>query len=275
MILESIHANAIIREIKTDGHSPLLIIGSDYEMYVAKNDKGKIPPFSLINECLAFYLLNCFDIKTPECKIVKLSKELIAFKQDLTSNHKRFYYDSPCFGSKFIKNAIDVNDFILTHKKKVYNKLNNPLDVFRITLFDTWVENDDRKPTNYNLILKAVDKKFTVIPIDNAFIFSTQSYEYLDPSYGASVSVNDHLLISELGFLVKKFTTIDKNFVNNERDYFYLCLERCEQNFDAFIKQIRVHYYLDDNSVDSIKRFLLNEDRNNKVFEEYVYRLEQ
>ena len=140
MVLESIHANAIIREIKTDGHSPLLIIGSDYEMYVAKNDKGKIPPFSLINECLAFYLLNCFNIKTPECKIVKVSKELIAFKQDLTSNHKRFYYDTPCFGSKFIKNAIDVNDFILTHKKKVYNKLINPLDVFRITLFDTWVD---------------------------------------------------------------------------------------------------------------------------------------
>src|SRR5690625_4987605 len=116
MILKSIHANAIIREIKTDGHSPLLIIGSDYELYVAKNDKGKIPPISLINECLAAYLLDCFDIKIPEWKIVNVNKELIAIKQNLTSNHKKFYYDTPCFGSKFIKNAIDVNDFLLTHK---------------------------------------------------------------------------------------------------------------------------------------------------------------
>lgn len=275
MILKSIHANAIIKEIKTDGHSPLLIIGSDYEMYVAKNDKGKTPPFSLINECLAAYLLNCFNIKIPECKIVDINKELIAFKQNLTSNHKNYYYDTPCFGSKFIKNSIDINDFLLTHKKKAYNKLINPIDVFHITLFDTWVENDDRKPTNYNLILEPKDKKFTVIPIDNAFIFSTQSYEHLNPSYGVAVSVNDHLLISELGILVKKFITIDRDFVNNERDYFYLCLERCEQNFDAFIKEIRVHYYLDDNSVDSVKRFLFNEERNRKVFKEYVYRLEQ
>lgn len=142
-------------------------------------------------------------------------------------------------------------------------------------MFDTWVENDDRKPTNYNLIFEPTDKKFTVIPIDNAFIFSTQSYEHLNPNYGASVSVNDHLLVSELGLLVKKFTTIDKSFVNNERDYFYLCIERCKQNFDSFIKEIRVYYSLDDNSVSKIKEFLFNEDRNNKVFEEYVYRLKQ
>lgn len=118
MILKSIHANAIIKEIRTDGHSPLLIIGSDYEMYVAKNDKGKIPPVSLINECLAAYLLDCFDIKIPVSKIVDINKELIAFKQGLTSNHKSFYYDTLCFGSKFIKNAIDINDILLTNKKK-------------------------------------------------------------------------------------------------------------------------------------------------------------
>lgn len=275
MILRSIHANAIIREIKTDGHSPLLIIGSDYKMYVAKNDKGKNPPVSLINECLAAYLLNCFDIKIPEWKIIDVNKELIEFKQGLTSNHKSYYYDTLCFGSEFIKNAIDINDFLLTDKKKVYNKLINPIDVFHITLFDTWVENDDRKPTNYNLIFEPNDKKFTVIPIDNAFIFSTQSYEHLNPSYGAAVSDNDHLLVSELGFLVKKFTTMDKSFVNNEREYFYLCIERCKQNFDAFIKEIRVYYSLDDNSFSSIKEFLFNKDRNNKVFEEYVYRLKQ
>ena len=115
-----------------------------------------------------------------------------------------------------------ISDFILTDKKRTYNRLVNPLDVFHITLFDNWVENDDRKPTNYNLILEPNDKKFTAIPIDNAFIFSTQAYEHLNPEFGASVSVNDHLLVSELGCLVKKFTAIDRDFVNQERDYFYL-----------------------------------------------------
>ena len=275
MVLESIHANSLIREIRTDGHSPLLVIGSDYKMYVAKNDKGKIPPVSLINECLAAYLLNCFDVKTPDSKIIYIDKGLINSKQGLSLNHRSYYYDTPCFGSKFIKSSIDINKFLITDKKKAYNKISNPLDVFHITLFDTWVENDDRKPTNYNLVLEPGNNRFTVIPIDNAFIFSTQSYQYLNPDYGVAVSVNDHLLVSDLGFLVKKFTAIDNSFVNSERDYFYLCLERCKENFDNFIKEIRVYYSLDADSVNNIKGFLFNEVRNRKVFEEYIYRLEQ
>jgi hypothetical protein len=55
MILENIHTNTIIKELRTEGHSPLLVLGSDYEMYVGKNDRGKEPPFALINECLASF----------------------------------------------------------------------------------------------------------------------------------------------------------------------------------------------------------------------------
>ncbi len=63
----------------------------------------------------------------------------------------------------------------------------NPRDVFHITLFDTWVENEDRKPTNYNLILEPYQNGFKVLPIANAFIFSTMSYQDLKPEF---VSVN-------------------------------------------------------------------------------------
>lgn len=274
-MLESIHTNAIMKEFPTEGHSPLLVIGSDYELYVAKNDKGKTPPVSLINECLAAYLLYCFDIRTPECRIITIDRQLIEAKTGLSLNHKSHYYDTPCFGSRFVNNAVDINGFLITNKKKAFNKILNPLDVFHITLFDTWVENDDRKPTNYNLILEPIANNFNVIPIDNAFIFSTQSYQFLNPSYGAAVSVNDHLLVSELGYLVKKYTTVDVNFVKRERDYFYLCLESCIQNFDNFVEDIRVYYPLDTVSAIRIKEFLFNEDRNAKVFEEYIYRLKQ
>ncbi|MDP3358312.1 MAG: hypothetical protein Q8S41_03085 [Lutibacter sp.] len=274
MVLNYIHTLSIQREIKTDGHSPLLIIGSDFELYVAKNDKGKSPAFSLLNECFAAFFLHHWDICTPEFALIAIDKQLILAKEDLSVNHKPFYYDVPCFGSKFIENAIDINSFLVSEKKKAYNKLNNPLDVFHITLFDTWVENDDRKPTNYNLVLEPKTNKFNIVPIDNAFIFSTQSYEHLDPQYIA-VSVNDHLLVSDLGFLIKKYTTINEDFINNQRDYFYLCINRCQQNFDAFVKEIRGYYLIDENSINKLKEFLFNKERNNNVFNEYVYRLKQ
>uniref|UniRef100_UPI00404A9539 HipA family kinase n=1 Tax=Flavobacterium sp. TaxID=239 RepID=UPI00404A9539 len=274
MVISNINTNSIIKELPTEGHSPLLVLGSDYEMYVAKNDKGKNPPFSLINEFLASYCLNKWNIATPETKLITIANELIISQDSLSINHRPHYYNMPCFGSKFVNNSIDVNDLLVTNKKKAYNKLNNPLDVLHITLFDTWVENDDRKPTNYNLILEPENNKFNVLPIDNAFIFSTMSYQDLNPAF-VSVSVNDHLLVSDLGYLIKKNTTIDHNFINNEREYFYLCLERCERDFDNFMNQIAGFYTIDSVSIRKLKEFLFNEERNTKVFEEYVFRLKQ
>lgn len=274
MIIESIHTNSIIKELPTEGHSPLLVLGSDYEMYVAKNDKGKEPPFALINECLASYCLNKWNIASPNTKLISIANELIVAQDNLSINHRPHYYNMPCFGSKFVNSSIDVNALLVTNKKKAFNKLNNPFDVFHITLFDTWVENDDRKPTNYNLILEPDNNKFNVLPIDNAFIFSTMSYQDLDPEY-VSVSVNDHLLVSDLGYLIKKNTTIDNNFINNEREYFYLCIERCEQDFDNFMNQVAGYYTIDSVSVTRLKEFLFSEERNTKVFDEYVYRLNQ
>ena len=274
MVISSIHTNAIIKELPTEGHSPLLVLESDYEMYVAKNDKGKNPPFSLINEFLASFCLKKWNIATAETKLITVANELIISQDNLSMNHRPHYYNMPCFGSKFVNNSIDVNDFLFTDKKKTYNTLNNPLDVFHITLFDTWVENDDRKPANYNLILEPEKNKFNVLPIDNAFIFSTMSYQDLNPAY-VSVSVNDHLLVSELGFLIKKNTIIDHHFINNEREYFYLCLKSCEQDFDSFMNQIAEFYTIDSVSIKKLKEFLFNQERNTKVFKEYVFRLKQ
>lgn len=274
MIIETIHTNAILKELRTEGHSPLLILGSDYEMYVAKNDKGKEPPFALINEFLSSYCLNKWHIATPDVKLITIATELIVSQDNLSNNHRPHYYNMPCFGSKFVDNSIDLNAFFITEKKKAYNKIINPLDVFHITLFDTWVENDDRKPTNYNLILEPYESRFNVLPIDNAFIFSTMSYQDLKPEF-VSVSTNDHLLVSDLGKLIKKNTSIDNEFVNNEREYFYLCIERCEQGFDEFMNQVSGFYTVDSVLVTQLKAFLFNAERNNKVFDEYVYRLKQ
>lgn len=274
MILETIHTNSIIKELPTGGHSPLLVLGSDYEMYVAKNDKGKEPPFALINECLASYCLDKWEIAAPDIKLVTIANELVIGQNSLSINHRPHFYNIPCFGSKFVMNPIDVNALMITGQKKAYNKIINPMAVFHITLFDTWVENDDRKPTNYNLILKPYKSRFNILPIDHAFIFSTMSYRDLNPEF-VSVSANDHLLVSDLGRSVKRHIAIDDDFINNERDYFYLCIERCEQGFDYFMNQIAGIYTIDSDSITNLKAFLFNEERNTKVFDEFVYRLNQ
>lgn len=272
---KTVTAIEIIKELPTDGHSPLLVVGNDYEMYVAKNDKGKIPPLTLINEFLSSFFLNKWGIETPESELINIPKDLLKATNDLSFNHKLHYYDIPCFGSKFVKDSIDVNSLLITKKKKLFNRIINPSDLFHLTLYDTWVENDDRKPTNYNLIFKPKNSKYQIMPIDNAYIFSTMSYKDLDPKYGAAVSANEHLLVSELGYLIKQNIIVNEDFIKKEKEYFYICIDKCKSAYHEFISQIDNIYSLESNLTSKLYDFLFDKERNNKVFEEYVYRLNQ
>jgi len=273
MIFSITSAFSIIEEIYTDGHSPLLVIDSNNKIYVAKNDKGKIPPISLINECFAQFCLEHWNIERANFALMNFSRELIE-NSELSNNHKPYFYDTTCFASEYIQNPIDANELLVTHKKNVYTKISNPFDFLHIALFDTWVENDDRKPTNYNLIFKLENNKYTVIPIDHAFIFSTLKYQSLDPDLYTPID-NEHILVSELGKLIKRHININKEFINKEKEYFYICIEKCKQDFDTFIVQISDFYDLDNTEIEKLKLFLFNKERNKKVFEEYVYRLKQ
>jgi hypothetical protein len=273
MSINNVQASVIIKEIPTDGHSPLLIIGSDYKKYVAKNGKGQNPPITVINECLANHLLKCWDLPAPEFSLVHFSKELIQ-ANELSKFHRPGVYDELAFGSAYLENVTDVNDFSFAKRKSTFNKFNNPLDFFRIALFDTWIENDDRRPTNYNLLFQSVDNLFNIIPIDHAFIFSTLNYDDLNPD-NFWPSSNEHLLVSELAYLFKKYIRINDDLIRNEKQYFYFCVDKCEKTVDNFIAELAHFIEFSEESRIKIRRFLFNKERNKKVFDEYVYRLKQ
>src|SRR5690606_4476676 len=269
--LNQIQATSIIAEINTDGHSPLKITANDFNIYVAKNGKGHIPSIYLINELIADYFLRLWDLPVADSNLVNIPIALIQAEK-LSNNHRIGFYETPCFASRWVENSIDVNDFLVSHNKKTYNKFLNPNDFLRISLFDEWLENDDRKPTNYNLILEPISKKYKIIHIDHAFIFGTMNYRYLDPN-GYVPRANDHLMASEMGALIRGQKLINEQVINNEREYFYLCLERCLENFEAIFNQITTFYPLDEDDIQSIKSFIFNHARNQKVFDEYVYRI--
>jgi hypothetical protein len=269
--LNSINAISIIEEIRTDGHSPLKVIGNNRLIYVVKNSRGQIREREIINEFIANYLLQLWKLPTANCSLVNVPPELIK-GQGFSNSHKTHYYDNLCFGSEWIENATDLSNFLISNRNGTYNKLINPLDFLRITLFDEWVENDDRKPTNYNLVLLPDSKKYKIIPIDHAFIFSTMNYEYLKPEL-YSPRGNDHLLVSDLGTLIKRLHPIDKELIYREKEYFYLCIELCQKHVDDIFQIITTHFNVDQNKINHVKTFLFNMDRNEKVFKEHIYRL--
>lgn len=273
MTIESIQAIIIKKEIPTDGHSPLLIVGSDFRKYIAKNNKGHEPPVTLINETLAAFFLKNWDLPVPDFKMIYFNNKLLKSK-DLSINHKPYFYENPAFGSAYVETAIELNDYVFSSKKAFYKRIINPAEFFRIALFDIWIENDDRKPSNYNLLFSFEQGKYRIIPIDHAFIFSTLAHRDLNASEFFPVD-NEHLLVSDFGRFMKKYKDIDEAFLEKEKHYFYFCVNKCRQLFDDYIVQLQTFINIPDESVAKIKEFLFDKERNKKVFNEFIYRLNQ
>lgn len=263
----------IEKELLTDGHSPLLVVTDDFKRYVAKNAKGHNPALALINEWFCHCFLTQWDIPVPDVALVHVPKVLLEHTT-LSGHHRLHYYNDAVFGSKYIENAIELNEFVYSRQRANYKNISNPLDFLHIALFDTWIENDDRKPTNHNLLLEPVGGKFKIIAIDHAFVLGTLDYIHLKPEEFHPIS-NEHILISELGRSVKGSFTLDAAFVEKEKEYFYLCIQKCLDCFDVLLTQITDVFELNAERLDRLKAFLFNEERNAKVFNEYLYRLEQ
>ena len=175
---------SLLDEIPTEGHSPLLVIANDFNAYYVKNNKGQHPAYFLINEIICHYLLKAWGINTPEIAAVNIDKSII--HKELSNFHKLYFYDNICFGSKRINDAQEMNELSRINSKTDYNKLIEPLDFIKIALFDIWVENTDRKPTNPNILFGLKNDKIDAVAIDHAFALDALAYKDL---YKSGVSL--------------------------------------------------------------------------------------
>lgn len=260
---------SIIQEIQTSGHSPLQIIGDDFNQYIIKNDGGKNPPYEIINEFLAHEFLKIWNIPTPEGVVCSLDTSKISVKK-FSFRHKDTFYLNPTFGLEWIE-ALDVNQFT-PFDKRFFNKIINPIDLIKISLFDEWIMNEDRKETNYNLILKVINDKFEIIPIDHGMILHSLPYRDLEVSYYMSRS-NDYLLSSDFAKSIKNNTIRNQQFINNHREYFYLCISKCEIEFENILRKIPHTKFLNEKDISQLYEYLFSKEKNNKVFIEHVRQL--
>jgi hypothetical protein len=262
----------IKEEIHTYGHSPLRVICDNYEEYFVKNTRKKRPPYEILNEFISSAFLRIWNIPTPDSALVTVPQELIT--DELSSAHQKHYYEDYCFGSKTIENAIDSLDFALTIDSKSYRKIINPVDFYRICLFDNWVHNDDRKATNYNLLFEPIKKGYQIQAIDHAFIFETLPYDtFANNDYFPSA--NDHILVSEIGHLIKKYLKVDNALVEAEKENFYLCVAKSEREFSNIVVELQRYFEISNKDLLSLQSILFNSQRNKDVFQEHVLRLKQ
>lgn len=265
MIKELKYKEAILidRIIVTEGHSPLEIVSNDFNRYFVKNTRGKKPSFPIINEFVCHYLLNLWNIATPEIAAVKIGPDLKP--QEYGEYHKGFYYEQHTFGSLKMNNVIEMSEFSKISSKYDYNKINKTEDLLKIALFDIWVENTDRKPTNPNILFESVENRINIIAIDHAFAFDHQSYDNLYVE-GVTLSYNESILEHKYVKYISKELLKQKGFLDELKDYYYFCINKSHKYYDEITSNIPDSLGFSLKLQNSLKQFLFNENRNKEVF---------
>ncbi|RKE04435.1 HipA family kinase [Marinifilum flexuosum] len=268
--LKYLDAISFIQEIPTEGHSPLLILTEDFDSYYIKHSKGQTPATYLINEFLCHYFLKLWNLNSPDISAIKVDTNILP--ETLSQYHKLYFYEHVTFGSKRLDNVIEMNNLINIDGKADLNKFENPEDLIKLSLFDIWVENDDRKPTNPNVLFDFSEKKIKIVAIDNAFTFSTMDYDSLYIE-GVSQSFNDNLLYSNFVKSICKYLLKQNGWTNYIKDYFYLCIQNCKENFNEITENIPNELGLTDDLKEHLYSFLFNENRNKLVLTDFYSRL--
>lgn len=260
----------IISQYDTEGHAPLLVLADDLEKYVLKFPKNASDKNSIVKEFLCHYLLKYWSISTPSIAALSVSPDLLVNSSILSRRDKVLIGDNICFGSRLIPYAVELNDFIEAKNKTSQKRIFNTEDIFKIALFDIWVENEDRKPTNNNILLDPNKKGFILNAIDHAFTFSTLNFNELNfPPL--NYSYNESILYSTLAKSIIDNTKLNREFYTKSEEMFYLCIQNIEDNFSKIVDNIPENLDFSEDDKTILAEFLFNKERNVLVFQEYCY----
>ncbi|WP_418065039.1 HipA family kinase [Salinivirga cyanobacteriivorans] len=142
----------------------------------------------------------------------------------------------------------------------------------KLCLFDIWVENDDRKPTNPNVLFDVSGDKIGIVAIDNAFTFTSQNYDSLYVK-GVTQSINDNLLYTEFVKKIYHYIKNENGWIDYIKEYFYICIQNCKENFNEIIENIPTSLGLTDELKEHLYNFLFNDNRNQIVLQDFYSRL--
>lgn len=249
-------------------HSPLKVLDETLEPYVFKYPLN-LKDNSIAKEFICHFLLKAWKIPTPEISILSAPPELLENSNFLNKREKHIINNSVCFGSKMLLHSMDMNIFINAKNAAAMRKIKNPKDLFKIALFDIWVENEDRKPTNNNILLNPVGDSFEINAIDHAFTFSTQDFKELKYS-SVNFSVNESILSSPLAESIKK-QIWNKDFYSKFEEMFYLCIKDAEALFSNISDNLIHNQLINSEDKTLLNSFLFNSKRNPAVLEEFYY----
>jgi hypothetical protein len=243
------------------GDSPVYLLCSDWQDYVCKHALNGNAT-NLICEYLSASFLRLWELPVPEFCFVDVDYEHV---KHLGIQKRNF--DKTCFGSRFSKHFVELTLFndepdIRKNGAFAVHKLN----ILKIALFDIWLANEDRGHNNLNLLLD-VRKEYNFIPIDHGAVFNSRLLD------GHIRLLTENECLTNTDLLKHLFPKRDfsREFVQELKDYFYLCTHKCKQNFDEILRFIPPDWTIDLKAVtDKIQNEVFTNEWEDRVIETFL-----
>lgn len=270
--VRQIEVQKIISETTTIGSGPLQVWADDMNYYYAKTTMPQVPRVELINELICAYFAQCWDLRVPPFALTTISdiviENYISEKGNLSSRYKSTSFgDNLFFASQIIEPVIELEKYLLPNQQglKTFYK---PQDLIKIGVFDFWIGNKDRQPSNPNVLISGFGKKFNFHPIDH-----TAAFAYLTDYK----KVRDILLSIEPknNLLSLPIVRYISNFVGAEtyaglKEEILSGIEVVLQSIDFIFEQVPPSWGFSQKQKVHLKQFLSDEERNERIVNSYL-----
>lgn len=272
--IQHIDAIKILKEIPTEGSSPLQIFADDFQIYFAKTCNKKVPRFELINEIIGGYFAQCWSLKVPNFALIKIDQQVVDnFENENGHLSMRYqlesFFNEKFFASQNIETDLEIDQFIkgLTSKND-FRKFQNPLDIIKIGVLDLWLGNKDRKPSNPNILLKGSASEISFHPIDHtaSFAYTTDYLAVNDVFMG--IEGNNSILYAPFVRAIANFAS--PNFRSELKDEIFEGMNIAIDNIEFIFDQVPRDWGFSKRSKQHLIKFFSDTERNKRIARSYI-----
>jgi hypothetical protein len=237
---------------------------SRFQTYFLKYARTGNETDGLFSELVCSRLARKLHLKTPDIALVEIGKHPI--DPDEIDFHQAIKPGTRAFGSKGIENASELNQLQFVFNKHDFNRLENPIHILRIVMYDLWIGNTDRSSDNFNLLISQGKKQnFYVFDHFEAFAKISDNRQQNIPK---QVDALKGFLGTKYGY--EMLCWIPKDELKHERDKFLNFVHRFDIDdfLEAILEVLPQSWKVKDKTISYIHRFLTDKQRLHLIEQE-------
>lgn len=240
-----------IKVVYNTGDLPVLVECNDLNDYVCKHNRGQRAAYKLFAEWISHALLQDLGVRVAPKTLVHIKDEHVWGTAECQI---AFFRAVPSFATLHLKEVVEWNQFDIKDLKLI----SNVNDLLIVAFFDLWLANEDRNFNNFNLLIRATDAGFEIIPIDHGACFNSLAF---NPEQPLRILCENESLIDTDEF--RKLVRSRMKKLKDASDFIeslYLRIPDLEKKYDEHVLEIPSEWHIPKEYITALKANLFDKD---------------